>query len=266
MKQYGAKAWLVFGLMTCCYCYGAEEVATNQVSEEKPVAVATVNEKAETHDIAKVSKAFGHMIGKNLNLMGVEFDIEQVLVGIKDSLDGKASPLNEDACIAAITKIQEEDFQKKAQANLAKANAFMEENSQKSGIVEIEKNMVQYKIEKEGSGHVVKQDSTPLVRYTGKFIDGKPFTTLNEEQCVSLQDTMAGFAKGLEGMKEGEKRTVFIHPDRAFGESGYMDPNAALIFDVEVIKADTPESSDLSAGQAEMAVDAEGLKEIPQVN
>ncbi|PCI76392.1 peptidylprolyl isomerase [Candidatus Aerophobetes bacterium] len=262
MKKNRFIELIALSLIASTCCWANSDKPLENLEEIEPVKAAL----QLAPDLSQVSKAFGHVIGKNLTLVGIEFDVTQVLQGIQESVEGKAAPLSEDACIAAITKIQETKFQATAAVNLEKANLFMEKNSQQSGIVEIEKNKVQYKIEKKGDGLVVKQDSTPLVRYTGKFIDGKIFTTSTEEERVSLQETMAGFAKGIEGMCEGEKRTLYIHPDRAFGESGYLaEPNAALIFDIEVIKADAPEESDLSSA-TEALLDSESMLDTPIVH
>lgn len=40
-------------------------------------------------------------------------------------------------------------------------------------------------------------------------------------------------------MKEGEKRRLFVHPDLGYGTSGHLPPNALLIFDIELVKADS---------------------------
>ena len=41
-------------------------------------------------------------------------------------------------------------------------------------------------------------------------------------------------------MKEGEKRKLFVHPDLGYGTQGQLPPNALLIFEVEIVKADAP--------------------------
>lgn len=250
MKHSKLGYFITLGL-TAMASPWAETPEALPVQDQKPV---TVVQQQNPEDITHVSKAFGHMIGKNLTLLGIEFDMDCVMQGIRDSLDGKSAPLSEEDCIAAITNIQKANFDKTAALNLAKANTFMEENSQKTGVVEIEKHKVQYKIEKEGKGTTVKEGSTPLIKYTGRFINGQVFTSSQEEERITLQETMAGFAKGIEGMQEGEKRVVFIHPERAYGTSGYLAPNSTLIFEIEVVKADSPEEEDLSE-VSEMAVD-----------
>jgi hypothetical protein len=62
---------------------------------------------SETLDIAKVSEAMGHIIGKNLEDLGLDFDLEAVVKGLKEESEGKNSPLNEDECVQAIVLLQE---------------------------------------------------------------------------------------------------------------------------------------------------------------
>lgn len=62
----------------------------------------------EEVDVAKVSEAIGHIIGKNLDSFGLDFDLEAVVKGLKEESEGKTSPLNEDECIQAIAQLQDE--------------------------------------------------------------------------------------------------------------------------------------------------------------
>jgi len=39
-------------------------------------------------------------------------------------------------------------------------------------------------------------------------------------------------------MKEGEKRTIFVHPSLGYGDKGALLPNSLLTYEVELIKAD----------------------------
>jgi peptidylprolyl isomerase len=48
-------------------------------------------------------------------------------------------------------------------------------------------------------------------------------------------------------MKEGEKRTIYIHPDLGYGTSGMLPPNSLLTFEVEIMKSHVPEEKNETA-------------------
>ena len=209
-------------------------------------------------DVQKVSEAFGHLIGKNLDSLGFEFNMEQVIKGMEDSVAGKSSPMNETECVQAISLVQEESFQKMASENLKEADTFMTNNARNEGVVELEKRKLQYRVETQGAGIVVEEHFSPMIRYTGKFLDGKVFGSSQEDELISLDETIQGFSQGIVGMKEGEKRTIYIHPDLGYGTSGYLPPNSTLVFDIEVVKANaTPEQEDSIT-----SIPDEGTREI----
>lgn len=209
-------------------------------------------------DINKVSEAFGHLIGKNLESLGFEFDMTQVIKGMEDSVAGKSSPMNETECVQAISIVQEEAFQKLAKTNLEAANKFMAKNAKSEGIVELEKNKLQYKVEKKGTGATVESHFSPMIRYSGSFLDGKVFGASQEDELISLDETIPGFSQGIVGMKEGEKRTIYIHPDLGYGTSGYLPPNSLLVFDIEIVKANANHEQENSLS----SIPEEGTREI----
>ena len=194
-------------------------------------------EEAVKIDLQKVSQAFGHLIGKHLSSHEFEFDGEEVVKGMQDSLAGKESPMNETECIQAISIVQEREFEKRAAKNLEEANAFMAKNAKEKGIVILEKDRLHCKIESEGKGSIVEKHFSPIIRYSGKCLDGKIFGESQEEEAISLDETIPGFARGIIGMREGEKRTLYIHPELGYGKTSYLPPNSVLVFDVEVVKA-----------------------------
>ena len=201
------------------------------------LTLAAMTTVCANSDIEKVSRAFGHLIGKNLETMDVEFDINLVMQGLKESASGKESPMTESECIQAITAAQEQARQKKAEINLATAEAFLKENGKKKNVVVVDGGKLQYKVEKTGTGKVIQVTDTPLIHYVGKFADGSVFGESTEAESISLEETIQGFKKGIAGMKEGEKRTLYIHPEYGYGTQGYLPPNSLLTFEIEVVKA-----------------------------
>jgi peptidylprolyl isomerase len=191
-------------------------------------------------DIAKLSESFGHLIGKNINSMGLQFDIASVIKGLQESSKGGTAPMTEMECIQAITQAQQLAFEKQSSSNLEQAEEFLKKNVSSKGVVSIENGKVQYKVDHEGQGGVLSESSSPLIRYVGKFLDGTVFGSSTEDEPLSLNEVIPGLKSALVGMKEGEKRTIYIHPEFAYGTSGALPPNSLLTFEIEIVKAEAP--------------------------
>lgn len=214
---------------------------TNQADQSKPI------------DMKKLSEAFGNFIGRNLQSPGLSFDLESIIKGIREGAAGQPSPLTEKEYEEMMTAVQEKAFKEMSSANLKSANDFMEKNKKESGITEVVPGKLQYSIVKEGSGAVVDTHSSPKIHYTGKYQDGTVFGTSEEMGgpiTIPLDQTIPGFSKGIIGMKEGEKRRLFVHPDLGYGTTGQLPPNELLIFDIEVVKANSDEGKGKGQGDA----------------
>lgn len=238
--------WQIFAIFfsTASLLFSNETTSkTDQKSGEaqNTTIISKVDEASEeTQDMKKVSEAFGHLIGKNIETIGIKFDLSAVLKGIQDSANGKNSPMSDVECVQAIAAVQETTFKLQAQDNLKQAEEFLVTNGKQKGIVALEEGKIQYKVEKPGKGATVTAHFSPLIRYVGKYLDGTVFGSSKEDEMITLDESIPGFSKGLLGMKEGEKRVLFIHPDYGYGTSGHLPPNSLLTFEVELIKANAP--------------------------
>ena len=69
---------------------------------------------------------------------------------------------------------------------------------------------------------MIKKGSKVRVHYTGKLANGKVFDTSVEkdplEVVVGQSGLIKGFEEGLMGMKEGEKKTIELIPEDAYGQ------------------------------------------------
>lgn len=67
-----------------------------------------------------------------------------------------------------------------------------------------------------------KKGDTVKVHYTGKLEDGTVFDSSGEEEPLEFTlgegKIIAGFEKAVEGMEEGESKSVTLPPDEAYGE------------------------------------------------
>lgn len=75
-------------------------------------------------DVIKISEAMGHMIGKNLDSLGLDFDLDAIVRGIKEESEGITSPMNEDECIQAIAVLQDEKMNATIENELEKVDAI----------------------------------------------------------------------------------------------------------------------------------------------
>ena len=124
---------------------------------------------------------------------------------------------------------------------MAESEAFLAEMAQQEG-VEITKSGLQYKVLEEGTGVMPQATDTVTVHYKGTLMNGQEFDSSysrGEPTSFPLNGVIAGWTEGLQLMKEGAKYEFYIHPDLAYGPrgaGGSIGPNAALVFQVELIK------------------------------
>jgi len=92
---------------------------------------------------------------------------------------------------------------------------------------------------KVGSGASAERGDTVTVRYTGYLNRGDVFlaeTTANI--TLGERRAIAGFERGVEGMRIGGIRRIRVSPHLAYREAGIpgvVPPNAVLIFEVELL-------------------------------
>lgn len=204
----------------------------------KPTAQSTEISKEE---LTKASGAFGHFIGRNLKTPAIQFDIDAIVQGIRDGAAGKPAPMSDKDYEKLMSKVQEHALQTLSTQNLKAAEEFLTKNAKEQGIVVVQPGKLQYKIITPGTGATVEAHASPKINYVGEFIDGTAFGSSEEAGgpvTIPLDQTIQGFNLGIAGMKEGEKRRLFVHPDLGYGTSGHLPPNSLLIFDIEVVKAD----------------------------
>jgi peptidylprolyl isomerase len=241
----GASLGLLLGL-----CSLQANDMDQKTQSEKSVPSAEAGEKSDQIDMKKLSEAFGHFIGRNLQSPGLKFDLEGIIKGIREGAAGKPAPLSEKEYEEMMSAVQEQAFKEMSSTNLKAANDFMIKNKTEAGITEVVPEKLQYIIIKEGTGAVVEPHSAPKIHYTGKYKDGTVFGTSEEMGgpiTIPLDQTIPGFSKGILGMKEGEKRRLFVHPDLGYGTTGQLPPNELLIFDIDLVKANSDDGKSKGA-------------------
>ena len=104
---------------------------------------------------------------------------------------------------------------------------------------------LQYTIDRPGTGAQPQAGQLVSVHYTGWLTDGTKFDSSRDrgapiEFPIGRGRVIKGWDEGLLAMKVGEKRTLVIPPDIAYGPDGrppVIPPNSTLVFKVELLDA-----------------------------
>jgi len=139
---------------------------------------------------------------------------------------------------------RQEQRRKEAEENLVKSKAFLDENKTKPG-VQVLPSGLQYKVLKDGTGRTPTVNDRVKAHYRGTLIDGTEFDSSykrgepSEFALKGVRGVIPGWTEALQLMKEGAKWQLFIPPDLAYkeqGSRGAIPPNAALIFEIELLE------------------------------
>ena len=96
------------------------------------------------------------------------------------------------------------------------------------------------------TGEVAKAGDTVAMNYTGRLADGTVFDSNVDPKFQHVEPFMftlgagqviAGWDEGIVGMQVGEKKTLVISPDKAYGSNDYgpIPGNSTLTFEVELL-------------------------------
>lgn len=199
-------------------------------------------------DYEKLGYAIGMNVGMNMKQQNVEADPEQIAAGLKTALKGEETRLNQQEMAQILTAYQQEMQQKQmaemaaaATENTKQAEDFLAENAKKDGVKTLPSGL-QYRVITEGTGASPTAESMVDVHYKGTLVDGTEFDSSYKRGAPAsfpVGGVIPGWTEALQLMKEGAKWELAIPPALAYGERGappVIPPNAALVFEVELLK------------------------------
>ncbi len=217
------------------------------ISMAMSTAIAATDGTVLNSDIDKLSYSIGSDLGKNFKRQGIDIIPSIMAKGIQDGMSGGALLLTEEQMKDVLSKFQKDliakrtaDFNKKAEENKAKGDAFLGENKGKTGVVALPDGL-QYKIIKAGAGPKPTKDDTVTVEYTGRLINGEVFDSTDKSgkpATFKLSQVIPGWTEALQLMPEGSTWEIYVPANLAYGSrsvGGPIGPNETLIFNIHLV-------------------------------
>ena len=189
---------------------------------------------------ARVSYAFGMIMGSNLGSMPLEFDYHAFTEGLRAMLEDIAeTQFSEQEAYEIVETALQEAMEKMTESNRSLEDEFLYANSLRPE-VKVTESGLQYEIIKDSNGEKPATDSVVKVNYRGTFVDGTPFDSSDEEGTfIPLEMVIEGWTEGLLLMGVGSNYRLFIPSYLAYGKDGIqgiIPPYSTLIFDVELLE------------------------------
>jgi FKBP-type peptidyl-prolyl cis-trans isomerase FklB len=204
----------------------------------------------------QISYAAGMRLGKTLRKQSVEVDPDLVEQGLKDIVSGGPTLMSDDQVQTALMGVETElnvteavlEREKVAKRNQDASEQFLAENKKKEGVVSLSSGL-QYKVLKAGDGKKPTALDVAVCQYKGSLIDGTEFDNSYKRKDggpvnFPVKAVIKGWQEALRLMPAGSRWQIVVPPDLAYGERGVprakIPPNAALVFDVELLAVKEP--------------------------
>jgi len=210
-------------------------------------AMAATDATSLSTDTDKLSYSIGADLGKNFKTQGIDINPAALAKGMQDGMGTAPLALTEQQMKDVLNKFQKDlmakrtsEFNKKADENKTKGEAFLAENKSKPGVVVLPSGL-QYKIIEAGTGSKPAKADTVTVEYTGTLINGTVFDSTDKAgkpATFQVSQVIPGWTEALQLMPAGSTWEVYVPASLAYGPrsvGGPIGPNEALVFKIHLI-------------------------------
>lgn len=189
----------------------------------------------------KVSYALGLSIGNNFQSSGIkELNVEDFAKGLNDVLSENKPEISYEEAKQIINDYFMNLQTEKLELNKQAGEEFLRINKEKAGVIELPSGL-QYQVLTKGTGAKPASSDSVKCHYHGTLINGTVFDSSvqrGEPATFGVSQVIPGWVEALQLMEVGAKWRLFIPSGLAYGERGAgetIEPNSALIFDVELL-------------------------------
>lgn len=196
----------------------------------------------------RASYVVGLDLAKNVASVKDEVDIELVVQALRDAHAGRAVLLDAAQADEARRQFTQHlrERREQEQAALAAKNreagaAFLATNAKEQG-VRVTASGLQYRVLREAGGPRPNEADTVRVDYIGRLLDGRAFEdtyAIDHSASFALSQVMPGLGEAIRLMPVGAKYRFWLPAELAYAEHGLpgqIEPNATLVFEVELLE------------------------------
>ncbi len=187
----------------------------------------------------------GAQLANMLKKDELKVDLAQLMVAMKEALNGDKAKLSEGGLRNEMQAIQQEVTAKRqekvrleGETNAKEAAAFLESNSKAEGVTTTPTGL-QFKVLKKAEGAKPQAGEMVSVNYVATLATGKEFERSPEGAPRTLPQTMTkGWQEAMAMMEVGSKYKFWMAPAIAYGEAGrppQVRPNSVVIYEVELV-------------------------------
>jgi FKBP-type peptidyl-prolyl cis-trans isomerase FkpA/FKBP-type peptidyl-prolyl cis-trans isomerase FklB len=192
------------------------------------------------------SYAIGMNMGASIREVRDEVRLEQLMQGLRDLADGRATRLSEQeagrvlqAFATEVRQRQEAGRTAMADSNQQGGDAYRESNGQRTGVTTTASGL-QYEVLTAGTGPRPTASDRARVHYKGTLIDGTAFDSSYGGDPVTFEvsQLIGGWTEALQLMPVGSKYRIVVPPNLGYGPGGSppdIPPNATLVFELELL-------------------------------
>lgn len=199
----------------------------------------TINPNDEQAKAELLSECNGYLAWQSELRINPMSDVEAFIRGVRARAANKAPPMKMsfDELGKLAQEVEFEAHKKRLGDNLKSSEEFLAGVATRPGVRCVDDMLLYYEVVKEGVGPVLDDvKGSYYFNYMARLPDDRVLYDTKESGCqqVALDSVIPGFAKGVMGMRQGERRLLYIHPSLGFRSMHWtVPPNMVLVMDVE---------------------------------
>ncbi len=189
----------------------------------------------------KLSYALGMSMASSLVNSGLrDINVEDFAQGFAATIAGNEGVMTPQEANQHIQEFFSKRQEEMLIINLEEGRKFLEENKKREGVTELPSGL-QYEVITEGDGPKPSATDRVKCHYHGTTINGNVFDSSvqrGEPAVFGVNQVIKGWVEALQLMPVGSKWKLFIPTEMAYGAQGAggdIEPNSALIFEVELL-------------------------------